>query len=220
MLRRSLLFTLIGTVVSAGAVAAWYGLGGPSEGGLPGLPTHPDSAQEVLYARPFVLDAPYTHHYRLEAPSVSSGWILVLRVDPELTVPRQSYEPVLYVGDETAQRWNTAQPGGNMVVTVPAALDASGVPNSEWMSQPIWFGSPELPERVDATRIHQELVAAIEQGIGPMPGPTVQRACAEGGDALYLKNIDALQPRLADLIERFSPAETDLVRGMRVPVTH
>lgn len=218
MSRRTLSLTLVGSLLAASSVAAWYQTRPANSGPLPPLIERPEAALEVLYARPFLLDAPYTNSFRLEQPDVTAGWLLVLRVDPEVALPRETLEPVLFVGEQTAQRWNSAQPDGRLVVTVPAALDQNGLPADDWMHTPIWYGSAELPERIDAPRIQLELEQALASGLAAPPSATLQSARAEGGELLRCKSIDALLPSIADLIERYSPAEDELVRGLRVPV--
>ena len=218
MQRRSLPLTLAGLLIAATAFTAWYSnrpaLGVPRTS----QPDRQSSVLEVLYARPFVLDRPYTHWYRLERPQVRAGWILVLRVDPELARPRQSADPVLYAGAQTLERWNTAQPDGFLVATLPAPLGSDGEPLNEWSTAPIWFGRPQLPERVDATRIAAELARARAQGIAALPESLIHEARAAAGPSLHLSSREELQPIIAELIERYSPSERECIDGLRVPV--
>src|SRR5258706_85949 len=60
----------------------------------------------ILYAQPFALEQPAVHWWRKERASYSAGWLVVLEVDPALVQPTARAEPVLYVGHETAERFN------------------------------------------------------------------------------------------------------------------
>jgi hypothetical protein len=205
------LLLLIGRVVAARGPAA------PERAALATRPAA-TTAIELLASVPFVLDEPYPHEWRREQPSARSGLILVLRADPELARPRQTFEPVLYVGRETAERVNAPE-NGNLVVLVPAPLDAAGAVALDLATTPIWFGSPDLPERVDAEVIERELALALARGAGPATPAERARLRASAGETVHARDRLELDPLLADLIEFYSPEETDLVRGLRVPVT-
>ena len=68
-------------------------------------------------------------------------------MNPDVTWPRQVAEPILYVGDRTAQFAKIGYPADRIVVIVPGTLDLHAAP--------IWFGTPELPERVDVRRVQR-----------------------------------------------------------------
>src|SRR5262249_48961822 len=108
----------------------------------------PSGAVELVEAQPFALDEPYVHEWRKEQPDVNAGYLLVLRVPRALARPRDTYEPVLYVGEQTAERCNFPEDGEYLVVLVPAPLDAQGRVALDPERAPIWFGGLELPERV------------------------------------------------------------------------
>src|SRR5262245_51176294 len=111
----------------------------------------PRSAIEILDAQPFAVDEPFVHEWRAEKPLVDAGYLLALRVDPDLARARQTYEPVLYVGAQTAERCNAPEEGGVLIVVVPSTLAPDGSVALDLATTPIWFGSLELPERVDAS---------------------------------------------------------------------
>lgn len=204
---------------------------------------------ELLDARPFVLEEPYVHTWRAEQPLVGSGWVLVLRAPLERIRPRQTAEPVLYVGAQTAERVNAPPfdtPGagelGQLVVLVPAPLDAEGKVALDPWSVPVFLGTEALPEDVDAARIVLELDRAARLGLGPPRRPVVAPGAAgasgaTGGasrrpsagvgrvptapvplPALRLHDRAALDLELASLIAFWSPEELDLVNGLRTPV--
>jgi len=166
------------------------------QGGLP------SGAIEILDARPFAVDEPFVHEWRAEKPLMSAGYLLALQVDPDLARPRQTYEPVLYVGEQTAERCNAPEVGGVLVVVVPAPLDAAGRVALDLDTAPIWFGSLELPERVDAARITRELAAARAAGIGAARRRVELRTGAE--DTIHAPTRWELQSYVDDWIARYA----------------
>src|SRR6185503_3949290 len=161
----------------------------------------PRSAIEILDAQPFAVDEPFVHEWRAEKPLVSAGYLLALKVDPDLARPRQTYEAVLYVGEQTAERCNWPEEGGVMIVVVPAPLDPEGRVALDLDRTPIWFGSLELPERVGAARVAQELAIARAAGIGAAKTSVDLRAAR---DAIHARTRWELQPYVEDWIERYS----------------
>lgn len=160
----------------------------------PKIPATPASAADVVYAAPFRLREGYRHHWRREGPMVTSGTLLVLHVQPELVYPRQVAEPVLYVGDQTAERVNVGYPSGYVVAIVPGNLDLT--------RSLLWFGTPALPEQVDGKTIDAERARAIAAGIRPPPANRVRLARR---DALALADKDDLLREVLLLIERYAP---------------
>src|SRR6266852_7796385 len=173
-----------------------------------------DPVRDIVFAQPFRLDKPYAHTWRKEQPLVSSGYLLVLAVDPEFVHPRQTAEPVLYVGDQTAERVNAGDVSGRLVVIVPSPLNARGEIALDLSKALIWFGTPELPERIDAAQVNAETNLALRKGVKPLPGPKVQAAVRRGGRMLQLSDREALERKAAQLIQEYSPNETDLIRGL------
>src|SRR5262245_4270050 len=88
----------------------------------PPLPVTPAGEVALLYARPFTVEVPFTHVWRAEQPVFSAGVVVVLSVDPDLVHPRQTAEPILFVGDQTAERVNFGHESGRVVAIVPSAL--------------------------------------------------------------------------------------------------
>ena len=168
----------------------------------------------LLHAQPFTLDVPFTHAWRKEPSQFSAGWVLVLSVDPELVHPRQSAEPILYVGDQTAERVNFGHESGRVVAIVPSALDAAGNLAVDLSRTPMYFGAHGLPEQVDAAHIATELAAARKRGIAA-PSSAVLKDTVQ--PTVHFRNDDQLHLFCSDLIEHYSPQETDLVSGLRAP---
>lgn len=173
------------------------------------LPVQPASPQtqaiELIEATPFRLVEPHTHHYRAEAPSYDVGTLLVLRMSPELLVPRQTFENVLYVGAETAERVNVGQRSGFLVALVPGTPDLS--------TTPIFWGQPELPERVTAAEAQRQLELAKSAG-ATAPGAA---AAAAAREAVELYDSYELLRFASYAVERFAPDEQDLISGLRAP---
>jgi hypothetical protein len=179
--------------------------------GPPPVPQTPASVNDLLYAREFSLDKGYTHNWCLEKPFITSGYLVVLRVNPDLVFPRQTLEPVLYAGDQTAQRINSGYESGVVIAVIPEKVDL--------FKTPIWFGTPELPERVSADRIKNELMKAEKAGIRPFSEKKVTTALKKGGDPLQVSNMSALlRGEIARLILTYSPQEKQLADDFRVPV--
>ncbi len=172
--------------------------------------------RDILFVQPFRLDKPYTHTWRKEQPLVSAGYVLVLAVDPEFVRPQQIAEPVLYVGDQTAERINAGDVSGRLVVLVPSSLNSRDGIALDLSKALIWFGTPELPERVDAAQVNVETNAALQKGVKSLPEQKVEAALRRGGRALRLPNREALERRVATLLREYSPNETDLIRGLTV----
>jgi len=159
----------------------------------PEVPPTPAAVDELVYARAFRLDQPYKYRWRAEAPSVDSGHLIVIRVDPALVQPRQQAEPVLYVGNQTAMRLNAGVVSGYVVALVPGDVAIGQVP--------IWFGTPELPERVDAQRIAAERKLADSSSIEPVE---LQQAV---GPEIRAADMTELLLTVDELVRRFAPDE-------------
>jgi hypothetical protein len=189
------------------ALGLWIGraagTGGVQEPSYAPPASLPAGALEILAARPFVVDEPFVHEWRAEKPLVTAGYLLALKADPDLARTRQTYEPVLYVGEQTAERCSTQIEGGVMIVLVPAALDAQGNVDLDLASVPIWFGGLELPERVDAARIAAELARARSLGLGTPQHAAGLRLRFGPDEAIRARSRWALQPYVDDWIARY-----------------
>ena len=159
----------------------------------------------VVYAQRFDLAQPYIHWWRAEKPQTRSGWLLVVKTDKDKLQLRQVATPVLYVGAQTAERINVGDESGHVVVLVPGDFELT--------EAPIYWGDAILPERVDGKWIDRELELARDRGV---QAPTPDRMIEVLHDTLRLENVNQLRRAAADLIEKYSPTETDLVHGLRV----
>jgi hypothetical protein len=196
---------ILGIVCTAAVASAALGQAPPP------VPATPAAVDDVVYLRPFTLEQGFKFAWCKEKPTVTSGTLLVLKVNPDLVIPRQVAEPVLYVGDQTAQRINAGNESGHVVVVVPGEVDLA--------RSPIWFGTPELPERVTAEIIRQERAKADAAGIKPFASDKIKAAEAKGGEPANAANMSALlRDVVAPLIVEYSPQEKHLADGFHTPL--
>ncbi len=179
--------------------------------GPPPVPNTPAAVDDVLYARAFTMEKGYTFEWAKDGPLFTSGTLLVLKVDPKLVFARQIAEPVLYVGSQTAERVNIGYESGHVIAIVPGDVDLA--------KSPVWFGTPELPERVDAEAANAERALADEAGIKPFAANKVQAAQDRGGQRLNVADREALLRYVATLIMEYAPDEKPLADAFLVPVT-
>jgi hypothetical protein len=159
----------------------------------PPIPETPAPVHAVLHARHFTVDNGFPFTWQAERPVVREGTILVLQADPALIRPRQTAEPVLFAGRHTAWRVSPYNEDGIVVAFVPARIDPQ--------AEPIWFGTPELPERIDAAAVDREHALAAGEGIGPLGSGAVR---FHDGDLILADRSDLLQA-LHDLIMEYAP---------------
>lgn len=176
----------------------------------PQIPATPAAVQDIVFIQPFTLEQGEQSTWRAEKPVVTSGYIIVLKVNPALVYPRQTAEPVLYVGDTTAERLNVGYLSGHVVAVVGAEI--TGEKAMDLSKVKIWFGTPELPERVDATRIAQESALADAAGIKPFAAQKISALLAQN-ETLREANKAGILDDVAALIRRFSPDEEHVAAG-------
>ena len=162
------------------------------------LPATPAAAQRLLHVAQFEMEEPFPFTWHAEKMPVRQGTMLVIEVAPELILPRQTAEPVLYVGEHTAWRVSGYNEAGIVVAFVPAHVDLSVAP--------VWFGSPELPERVDGETAARELQTARSAGIAPFDGETLERVAARTDEMQVLAHRPQLLTTLPELSQRYIPA--------------
>jgi hypothetical protein len=170
-------------------------------------PATPAPVKNILFAQPFTLETPYINTFSKEREKVSNGVLVVLEVDPALVVPRNSLEPVLYAGNVTVQRLNHGERSGRVIGIVPGTINLS--------TAPIWFGTPELPERVTKSTVQYERGLAEKAGVRAFPSTqlsSIQRSVVATRDLATL-----LRTVAADLIYQYSPQEKELADSWRLP---
>lgn len=176
----------------------------------PPVPATPASVQDILYTRPFTLDQGYTFDLRNERPTVFSGQIVVLQVDPALVFPRDAGQPVLYVGDTPAEPLNIGYHSGRVIAVVPDVRGPDGkARRQDLTTTPIWFGGSDTTEGIDAAIITAEKARANAAGIKPMGGAKASAARVAGGAELKAADRYPLLELASDLIRRYAPDEID-----------
>ena len=171
--------------------------------------TDPGNAvKHLLYARPFTLEVPYVYAWTNEKLEITSGYLLVIEVEPQFTRPRQTWMPVLYVGQRPAEVTNVDIEKGRMVVIVPGDVNLA--------QEPIFFGSVELPEKITSERGKLEMDAALALGIRPIPPKELAAALTRGGESLRVHDGKLLYFAVADLIDEYAPADHDRAESYRV----
>jgi hypothetical protein len=198
----------------APAFAAWLlvmpaGVAGQNVGSQDerAAPT-PASVKGILLARRFTLQTPYTNTWSRERGKVSRGTFVVLEVDPAYVDPRDvALNPVLYAGDATVIRLNHGSGSGRVIGIIPGDVDLA--------TTPIWFGSPELPERVTQDVVRVERARAEKAGLRPFPATriaSVERPAVAAADLAAL-----LRDVAAQLVYEYSPQEKRLADTWRLP---
>ena len=135
--------------------------------------------------------------------------MVVIKVDPQLVIPRNALEPVLYAGNQTVQRLNHGHESGFVIGIIPEQIDLS--------EEPIWFGTPALPERIDAEIIAKERASAERSGISALTSIDIQSRTQASVVASDLTAL--LRDQAADLLLEFSPQEQRLADSWRLSVS-
>lgn len=206
---------LLGGLVLALAISAGANRFGIQDGPTapPEVPSSPTPGWDLVYARPFTTDQPFVHWWRKERPLVDAGWLLVLSADPSVLAPRETAEPVLFVGSQTAERFNKGHEDGALIAIVPSSLTPDGQLDLKLEEAPIWFGEPALPEQVDALAVKQARELAERSGIRPFTADQVSLAIGASGEVLQLQDRTSLEHEAARLVLRFAPREESFARG-------
>ncbi len=173
------------------------------------VPATPSAVIDIVEIQPFRLKAGYRYDWLQSRPLVSAGLLVVLRVDPKYVLPRDTAEPVLYAGDRTVQRLNQGHRSGHVIGIIPGEVNLA--------SAPIWFGRPQLPERVTPAIAKEERALADKAGIKLLSPDKIKGARRE---AIVVDDLAALlRGRAADLVLKYSPDEKELTETWRLPTT-
>jgi hypothetical protein len=178
---------------------------------LPNAPATPAPVLDLLYAQTFTLDERSNFDWRKDQPSFKAGTIMVIAVESVYAYPRQSEHPTLFVGDSTAMffnhGWIDGEPTANMVIMVPGTPDLT--------KEPIWFGTPYLPEQVGPNIIAEERAIAEKYGITPFDEQEVKKAvAAAGGKPFHGADMMSIYRHTAHLVLQYSDCHTDIERVM------
>jgi hypothetical protein len=170
-------------------------------------PATPAPVKNILFAQPFTLETPFINTFSKEHERVSNGVLIVVEVDPALVIPRNALEPVLYAGNVAVQRLNQGELSGRVIGIVPGTINIT--------TAPIWFGTPELPERVTDSMIQRERGLAERAGVRAFTADkmsSIQRPVIAAKDLATL-----LRTVAADLVYQYSPQEKQLADSWRLP---
>lgn len=168
----------------------------------------PAAVADVVHIQPFTLQEGYVFDWRQERPRVASGTLAVFKVAPALVFPRDAAEPVLYVGNQTAQRLNHGYESGYVVVLIPGDVDLS--------REPVWFGAADLPEWVNADTIRAERAKAQQAGIAAFDKGRVRSVTHDRVQSSDLATL--LRDHVAEIVIRYAPQERALADTWRLPV--
>lgn len=174
----------------------------------------------ILRAVPFRLTEPYTHYYRADQPAVSEGWLVVLGVSPDLVRPTNNFQPVLYAGlpggTQTLERINQGHIDGVTVAFLPGDIDdPSGLRGA-----PIWFGAPELPERLTEAMIETERERIADLDVFTITEAALRdtepSSSQPGATTLALANRQVLEETAAELIIQYAPGDREFAEGFLI----
>ena len=168
----------------------------------------PQPVIDIERIQPFRLEQSFKYEWRRDQPDVQSGLLVVFKVDTNLVTPRNALEPVLYAGNQTVQRLNHGHESGFVIGIIPEQIDLS--------KEPIWFGTPALPERIDAKMIARERTKAERAGILPLKSTDIQ---SRTQDPVVVSDLTTLlREQAANRLLEFSPQEKQLADSWRLPV--
>lgn len=166
-----------------------------------GLPTPLDPVGvTVAFAQAIHLETAVPYPWVAGRPVRADGWLIELRVDPALLVPRQVGSPVFYVGGTPVAIVNADARGGCAVGYALGAPDPA--------TSPVYAGSAELPERIDAAAGQREQDAAVARG-------ATVRAPGAVAPPLVVADLAALYGLLADRVAACAPHEIDRIAVLR-----
>jgi hypothetical protein len=151
----------------------------------------------VEWAQPVHLAVGAPYHWVAGAPVRQDGWILQIRVDPQVLVPHQVGAQVLYAGPTPIAVVNADTAGGCAVGYVLGPYDPA--------TTPVFVGSAQLPERVDAAAGAREAAAATATAHPP----------AVLAPSAALDDLRGIYAILAERVAACAPHETDVIATLR-----
>ena len=210
---------IIGASLAALGVAAFATFQQAQGGGQTDATPVMQTPVRLLFAQPFHLDQAYDYAWLKEGPSVSGGWLIAVSTDAAVAAVQDTHDELLFAGSVPVERINEASESGVVIGIVPSPLAADGTPTLDLASTPIFWAKPEiLPEAMTSADAQQVLASAMTSGVAAQEKSVVQRALAGNGGPVYVESAGMLYRYAADVIERFSPQESDLISGLRAPL--
>lgn len=133
----------------------------------PSPPDHlPVTVDAVRWAQPFSLAQATPWTMGSTPRDIDRGWLVELRAPADLLAPRAVGRQVLFVDDVPVRSLHTPLLASCTVVVVPGDTLPS-LDKAHW-----YFGSTNLPERMDAAHGEWELHVALDAGV-PVMAPEV-----------------------------------------------
>ncbi len=169
----------------------------------------PLPVDDLVAARTFVLEEPRPYDWMKGHEPIRSGVLLAVDAEPALCLPRQVAEPVIYVGAVPAERLAADWGSGRLLLLVPGEVDLAALP--------VYFGTPALPERIDAIHGQAALAEAWNAGVQPFSQDRVDAALKAGGEPSELTDSRSLDHAIASFIDAWAPEEHQRAEGLRAP---
>ena len=166
------------------------------------LAAPPDGVLALDSVEHFTLDAPLRYHWVAGAPSMQQGTLFVVEISPDSAHVSQAGGPVLYVGTIPAALTHPGVTDSHLVAFVPQHVDLSATP--------VFWGPPDLPERVTPSKGQAALQETSAKPFSPnqVRDATVPQRHFDHEAALYV--------RIAELIEAHAPADLDFAHGYQL----
>ena len=171
-------------------------LPGVADGEAPAI-DEPRPILGLIYARPFTLEEGLPYQWSAERPWIQDGMLLVIEADPDLVRLRESAEPVLYAGRFSLRRLARDENSGRLLVLVPTQLNLA--------EEGIFFGSPDLPERITMAQAMEQMRVARSAGVTPLDRSVVRAALHVGGPIAKLHSRTELWRLIEDLVAEYLP---------------
>ncbi|MBL9118542.1 MAG: hypothetical protein JNL80_01355 [Phycisphaerae bacterium] len=187
---------------------------GLSDTALPAIPATPAGITELIEVREFRITEAYEHRHSKEKPSVTAGYLMVIRAPSEYLAPRQVEMPVLMVGSMPVEPMNVGFASGQLIAIVPSATDAQGKLMLDLAKAPIYFAPPALPEQIDEAFGRQVLGLATRSGIVAQSADALARARAAGGATVEVADRDALNKIAGALVRTYAADEADVADAL------
>jgi hypothetical protein len=165
----------------------------------------PRDVQDLVLAQPFTLAKGYKNTWSAQRETVTSGVVVVLKVEPTLAVRRDALERVLYAGNAPVQRLNRGDQSGRIIGIIPGVISLAGLP--------IWFGAPNLPERATPGSVDAERAQATQSGVRPLAADKLRAVTLPSVTAPDLAAL--LRDRVASLVLEHSPQDKELANAWR-----
>jgi len=212
---------ILGASLAALGVAAFATFQQAQGGNPAGATPVTQTPVRLMFAQPFFLDQAYQYAWLKDGPSVSAGWLIAVATDPAVAAVTNTHDELLFAGATPVERINEGSQSGVVIGIVPSAVQADGTLAVDLATTPLFWAKPEiLPEAMTATDAQKTLATAVSAGAVAQGQSVVERAQQANGGPVFETTAGMLYRYSADVIERFSPQEADLISGLRAPLVN